>query len=230
MNMNGIEKLTQQISAEAQSEIDALLAEAQAKADAIAADYAQRADKAAADILSKGEAAAAQREERLVSMAAMEGRKDLLAAKQQVLNKAFDLALEQLCTLPEEEYVSLLGKLAAQAARTGREEVILSQKDRTRYGKQIVTAANEILAKAVAPKLPDEVTETKAGALLDKVVTGASALLAGTGMLTLSQQTRPIRGGVILSDGDVEVNCAFETLVRLQRSAISGDVAGVLFT
>lgn len=227
--MNGIEKLTQQISADAQAEIDALLADAQAKADAITADYAQRAEKAAADVLSKGEDAAAQREERLLSMAAMEGRKELLAAKQEMVSKAFDLALEKLCALPDEEYVALLAKLAVAAATTGREQLIFSQKDRTRVGKAVVTAANEILAKAVAPKLPNEVTDTKAGSILDKVVTGASALLAGTGMLTLSEQTRPIRGGFILSDGDVEVNCAFETLVRLQRSEISGDVADVLF-
>ena len=227
--MNGIEKLTQQISADAQAEIDALLADAQAKADAITADYAQRAEKAAADALSKGEAAAAQREERLLSMAAMEGRKELLAAKQEMVSKAFDLALEKLCALPDEEYVALLAKLAVASATTGREQLIFSQKDRTRVGKAVVTAANEMLAKAVAPKLPNEVTDTKAGSILDKVVTGASALLAGTGMLTLSEQTRPIRGGFILSDGDVEVNCAFETLVRLQRSEISGDVADVLF-
>lgn len=227
--MNGIEKLTQQISADAQAEIDALLADAQAKADAITADYAQRAEKAAADVLSKGEDAAAQREERLLSMAAMEGRKELLAAKQEMVSKAFDLALEKLCALPDEEYVALLARLAVAAATTGREQLIFSQKDRTRVGKAVVTAANEMLAKAVAPKLPNEVTDTKAGSILDKVVTGASALLAGTGMLTLSEQTRPIRGGFILSDGDVEVNCAFETLVRLQRSEISGDVADVLF-
>lgn len=227
--MNGIEKLTQQISADAQAEIDALLADAQAKADAITADYAQRAEKAAADVLSKGEDAAAQREERLLSMAAMEGRKELLAAKQEMVGKAFDLALEKLCSLPDEEYVALLTRLAISASTTGREQLIFSQKDRTRVGKAVVTAANEILAKAVAPKLPDEVTDTKAGSILDKVVTGASALLAGTGMLTLSEQTRPIRGGFILSDGDVEVNCAFETLVRLQRVEISGDVADVLF-
>lgn len=227
--MNGIEKLTQQINADAQTEIDAVLAEAQAKADAITADYAQRAEKAAADILNRGKDAAAQREERLLSMAAMEGRKELLAAKQDMLGKAFDLALEKLCALPDEEYVALLAKLAAAASTTGREQLIFSQKDRTRVGKAVVTAANEILAKAVAPKLPDEVTETKAGSILDKVVTGASALLAGTGMLTLSEQTRPIRGGFILSDGDVEVNCAFETLVRLQRGEISGAVADVLF-
>lgn len=194
--MNGIEKLTARLNADAQAEIDQILAAAKAEADAVAADYAQRAEKAAADIIAKGTSAAQQREERLISMAGMEGRKDLLAAKQEMVGKAFDLALEQLCALPDAEYVAMLVKLALPAVVTGREQMIFSQKDRTRVGKAVVTAVNEALPN---------------------------------GSLTLSEQTRPMRGGFILSDGDVEVNCAFETLVRLQRSEISGDVAKALF-
>ena len=66
-------------------------------------------------------------------------------------------------------------------------------------------------------------------ALVDKVVTGVSALAQGTGMLTLAEETRPIQGGFILLDGKVEVNCAFETLVRLQRTEMAAQVAAALF-
>ena len=194
--MNGIEKLTQQINADAQVEIDALLAEGKAKAEAVAAEFAQRAEKAAADILAKGEIAAAQREERLVSMAAMEGRKELLAAKQDMVGKALDLALDKLCALPQDEYVALLAKLAVGASVTGKEQMIFNRQDHDQVGKAVVDAAN--------------------------------AALSG-GKMTLSEQTQPMRGGFILSDGDVEVNCAFETLVRLQRGEISGEVADILF-
>lgn len=38
-----------------------------------------------------------------------------------------------------------------------------------------------------------------------------------------------IRGGLILSDGDVEVNCTFETLVRLLRGEMDRTVVEVLF-
>lgn len=194
--MNGIEKLTQQITADAQVEIDAILAEAREKADAVTADYTQRAEKAAAERLAKGTEAAAQREERLIAMADMERRKDLLAAKQEMVGKAFDKALEQLCNLSDGEYVAMLTKLAVAASNSGKEQLIFSQKDRTRVGKDVVIAANEALEN---------------------------------GNLTLSEQTRPMRGGFILSDGAIEVNCTFETLVRLQRGEIAGEVASVLF-
>ena len=149
----------------------------------------------------------------------------MLAAKQEVIEEAFQRAHKQLLTLPTDKYIELLADLAVQASTTGKEKLIFSPSDRAQLGKAVVMAANEKLAKAVAPKLP----ESKAGGILDKVVTGASAVLNGTGMLTLAEETRPMDGGFILSDGAVEVNCTFDTLIRLQRGALSGEVAKVLF-
>ena len=227
--MNGIEKITQRIDQDAQAEIDKILGDARSQAVEILARYEEQARKESQEILARGEKNAAEREERLASVAQMEAKKLTLATKQEMLDKAFELALDRLVSLPDDEYVALLADLAVRAATTGREQLIFSQKDRTRVGKQVVAAANEKLVKAVSPELPESLADSKAGAILDKVVSGASALLAGTGMLTLSEETRPLRGGFILSDGDVEVNCAFETLVRLQRGEISGEVAKVLF-
>jgi len=227
--MNGLDKITARIGADAQAQADAVLAEAREKADAAAAQWADRAQKESADLLSRGEKNAAERAERLASVAQMEGRKLLLSAKQEMIGRAFDKALEQLLALPEAEYVDLLAGMCAKAAVTGREEVIFSPKDRDKVGKTVVAKANEILAKNVAPKLPEEITGSKAGAILDKVVTGASALLAGTGLLTVAEETRDIPGGFILADEGVEVNCAFDTLVRLARPELERQVAGVLF-
>ncbi len=227
--MNGIEKITAKIAADAQAEADAILAQARAEADATAGQWAERAEKERADLLARGEKSAAERVVRMESVAQLEGRKLLLGAKQEMLSQAFDKALEALLALPEEEYIDLLAGLCARAASTGREEVIFSPQDQKRVGKQVCAKANELLAKAVAPKLPDEVTDTPAGAILDKVVTAGSALLSGTGMLTVSQETRPIRGGFILASEGVEVNCAFETLVRLIRPEIERQVAQTLF-
>ena len=138
----------------------------------------------------------ALREERLSHAAILAARNLRLSTEQEMRERAFAAALKQLSELPDGEYVGLLAGLAAEASSTGREEVILSQKDRARYGKQVVTQANERL---------------------------------GDGHLTLSVQTRPIRGGLILSDGDVEVNCTFETLVRLLRGEMDRTVVEVLF-
>lgn len=227
--MNGIEKITARIGQDGQKEVDALLAEARAKADEITAKAKADAQAAGDEVIAQGRRAAAEREDRMASTAQMECRKAVLAAKQDVIEEAFQQAHKQLLALPREDYVALLADLAVKASVTGKEKLIFSAEDRAQVGKTVVAAANEKLARAVAPKLPDEVTGSKAGAILDKVVTGASAVLNGTAMLTLAEETRPMDGGFILSDGAVEVNCTFDTLIRLQRGALAGEVAKVLF-
>lgn len=227
--MNGIQNITAKIETDAQQEISAILDEARAQAAEITAKYEAQAKAEAEEVLNRGQKAALERGERLASVTQLECRKANLAVKQAVIEEAFELALKKLRELPEDRYVELLADLAVEASSTGREKLIFSQADRARVGKAVVIAANEKLARASAPKLPDEVTDSRAGALLDKVVTGASAILNGTAMLTLSEETRPINGGFILSDGAVEVNCSFETLVRMKKSEITGEVSAVLF-
>ena len=61
----------------------------------------------------------------------------------------------------------------------------------------------------------------------------ANDLLAKKGLpgkLTVSADTRPISGGVIVRQGNIEVNCAVETLVQLRRSELASQVAEILFS
>ena len=160
----------------------------------------------------------------------METKKLELAAKQEVLGEAFDLALDKLCSLPEQEYIALLTRLALEASTTGKEQLVFSPKDRSQVGKQVVVAANEALVKEVTPELPNALSDSKVGAFLGKVVNTAAAQITGTGLLSLSEETRPIRGGFILVDGAVETNCSFETLIRLQREKLEKETADILFS
>lgn len=228
--MEGIEKITAKIVQDAQAEIARMNQETDEKVRSIAEAAQAQADKETADTLARGQRAAQERLERLKSAAKMEQRKLELAARQEMLAQAFDLALEKLCSLPEEAYVQLLTRLVLEASTTGKEQLVFSPQDRARVGKQVVVAANEAMVKQVAPELPDAITDTKVGAFLGKVVNSTTAMVTGTGMLTLSEETRPMKGGFVLVDGDVEVNCAFETLVRLQREKLEKDVDQVLFS
>ena len=227
--MEGIEKITAKIAQDAQADISRMMAETEEKVRSILDTAASQAKQEAGEIVERGRNAAKERLERLSSASQMERRKLELAAKQEVLGEAFDLALEKLCTLPEKEYIDLLTKLALEASASGREKLIFSRKDRNKVGKQVVMAANEALVKERAPGLPEEVTKSKVGALVGKLVHNTTAAVTGAGMLTLAEETREIKGGFIMVDGDVEINCAFETLVRLQREKMEKKVAGALF-
>ena len=96
--MNGIEKITQRIETDTQAEIDRILGDARAEAGDITGRYQAQAKEEAAELSAKNQKAAAEREERLVSTAQMEARKVGLAAKQEMVEKAYELALEKLCS------------------------------------------------------------------------------------------------------------------------------------
>ena len=225
--MNGIDKITARISADTQAEIDRVLGDANAQAAAIAAKYRAQAQAEDAELRAKSQRAAAEREERLVSGAQMEARKTILTVKQEMVEQAYRRALEKLCSLPREQYVELLAAMLVQASSTGKEEVVFSPEDRDGAGKAAVARANELLAKAAAPELP--LGDGAVASFLNRVAAGVSALAQGTAMLTVSEETRPIRGGFILKNGRIEVNCAFETMIRAERERTAGAVAKLLF-
>ena len=229
--MNGIEKITARIETDAKAEVAEILREAEEKAAAIREQYKAQAAAEAKAAGAAGKEAAQRQAERLESAAQMEAKKRLLAAKQACLNEAFDKAQEKLLALDEGEYAQLLARMAVKAAKTGKEEILLNAKDRERVGPQVVAWANTLLAEAAAPKAAEKAGKVggKAGAVLSAVVTGASALLQGTAQLTLSQETREMAGGLTLRDGNVEVNCAFETQLRVLREEMAAQVAGILF-
>lgn len=230
--MNGIEKITARIETDAKAEVAEILREAEEKAAAIREQYKAQAQAEAKAAEAAGKEAAQRQAERLESAAQMEAKKRLLAAKQACLNDAFDKAQEKLLALDEGEYAQLLAKTAVKASKTGKEEIILNAKDRERVGPQVVAWANTLLAEAAAPKAAEKAGKVggKAGAVLSAVVTGANALLQGTAQLTLAQDTREMAGGLMLRDGNVEVNCAFETQLRVLREEMAAQVAEILFS
>lgn len=198
--MNGIEKITDRIAVDADQEAKALLDSAKKQAAEITASYEALAQSNYDEAIAKGKADAADRIERLASVADLDARKLRLQNKQALLEKAFSQALEKLQALPEDQYVALLAKLAAEGCSTGKESLVLSTTDKDRYGQRVVTAANALLVKS-----------------------------GKTGALTLSEESREFSGGLYIKDGNIENNCTFPTIIRMLREQMAGDVAKVLF-
>ena len=132
--------------------------------------------------------------------ARLEAKKSILGMKQETVSRAFDLARERIAELPERDYIAFLAREAAEAAITGQEEVIFCERDRKSVGAKAVKAANELLSARGVP-----------------------------GTLTLSDDTREMSGGLMLKQGDIEVNCTVDTLLDLSRGELAAQVAQVLF-
>ncbi|MCI6990590.1 MAG: V-type ATP synthase subunit E family protein, partial [Clostridiales bacterium] len=99
--MNGIEKITDRITQDTQAEIQALLTQAQQQAEQIVADCQAEAERIRTEILEKGQQELAAHRARLESMNQLDERKAVLAAKQAMVEEAFEAAIVRLCALPE---------------------------------------------------------------------------------------------------------------------------------
>ena len=163
--MKGTEKIIAHIQADAAAQADAILAQAEKQCADIREGYERKAKDAYAEKIRAGVKANQDRLESVERLARMEGRKSVLALKQDMVSKSFDMAVDKLVELPEEQYVELLAKLAAQASVTGDEQVVLNARDREKIGPAVVAAAN---AKLNGGKLTlsDETGAFKGGLLL----------------------------------------------------------------
>jgi len=198
--MNGIDKITARIRDDAKTESEAALAEARREVEEILKDFDKEAASRAEETARRGALQADEQYKRRESIADLEARKKVLEAKQDMLDTAFARVPEAINSLPDEKYISFLSNLAALHSRSGTEQVLLSADDVDKYGGAVIAAANKALKAQGKPA-----------------------------SLTLSGESADIDGGLILREGDIEVNCAIGTILQFIREEISGEVANVLF-
>jgi V/A-type H+-transporting ATPase subunit E len=198
--MAGVEALKKRIHQRAEEEAQAVKAEAQTQADEILAKAKAKAEGEQAAIAAKAEQDAGERRRRVLAVAAMQARREELKTKEELIDKAFALALQQLRELPADKYQQLLRPIIVNAVETGTEQVVVAPHDKERLGADFIASVNQEL-KAQGKK----------------------------GELTLSPETRPLEGGFVLSAGGVENNYSFELILKLSRDELEQEIAAVLF-
>jgi len=162
--MNGMEKITARMKEDAARSLSELNAQTEQELRRIREESAARAEKERETADERAHLAAQERYERLCSAAEMETRKLTLSAKQKVLAETYDRALEILCSMPREEYLSLLVRLLKAAGGKGDEKIALSAKDRDEMGETLVERANKELNAHYT--LVGEAADIRAGLVL----------------------------------------------------------------
>lgn len=162
--MNGMEKITARMKEDAARSLSELNAQTEQELRRIREESAARAEKERETAGGHAHLAAQERYERLSSAAEMETRKLTLSAKQEVLAETYDRALEILCSMPREEYLSLLVHLLKAAGGKGDEKIALSAKDRDEMGETLVERANKELNAHYT--LAGEAADIRAGLVL----------------------------------------------------------------
>ena len=165
--MDGIEKIIERINAAAAEECAAIAQKAEDECTAIRGEYEKKLQAAYETAIYNGEREINLDTDRLVRNARLDARKELLLAKQNILDGAFQAAKQKLLELPEDQYIAWLASLACQASE-GSGEIILSSRDRG-LGEKLLAKANEALAakgKKAELRLSDETRDIDAGFVL----------------------------------------------------------------
>lgn len=199
--MAGAEKIVERILADARQHAAAIKAEAEEKAAGIIEKARSEAEKSRRRILDKARATAEERRRRILTIAELEGRKAVLAAKEALLEEAFATALKNLRELDTPSYQQVIRSLLLRSVRTGSEEVVISPEDQDRLTPEFITSVNQEIRLRTRGK-----------------------------GLTLASERRPLGGGgFVLRSGGVEINNSFAALLAMQREELEPEVAAVLF-
>ena len=196
----GVEALKERIRQRAEEEAQAITAEAEKQAAETMTKAQATAEKERADILAAAETEAGERKRRALAMAAMQARRQELKTKEELIDEAFDLAIQNLQQLPADKYQELIKPLILGAVETGTELVVVGEQDKKRIDNEFINSLNKELK-----------TQGK------------------TGELELSKETRQLAGGFILSADGVENNYSFELILKLSRDELEPEVANILF-
>ena len=162
--MNGMEKITARMEADAARSLSELNGQTEHQLREMRQESEKRAEQEREALSQRAKQAVQERYERLCSAAEMETRKLTLSAQQAVLAEAYDRALEILCSMPREEYLSLLVRLLKAAGGKGDEKIALSAKDRDEMGETLVERANKELNAHYT--LAGEAADIRAGLVL----------------------------------------------------------------
>lgn len=198
--MKGTEKIIAHIRADGDAEAKKIIDAASKQAEEKRAESFKAALSEYEKLMQAGNAECEDILSGSRRIADMEAKKSVLSVKQEMISAAFDAAREEIVNMPRDKYTQFLARMAAEAAASGMEEIVLNARDKAEVGKSVCKAANELLSAKGTP-----------------------------GKLTVSEDTADISGGVIVRFGGIETNCSIDALIRQRRSGLSTEVAAAMF-
>ena len=197
--MKGTEKIIAHIRADGDAEAKKIIDAASKQAEEKRAESFKAALSEYEKLMQAGNAECEDILSGSRRIAEMEAKKSVLSVKQEMISAAFDAAREEIVNMPRDKYTQFLARMAAEAAASGMEEIVLNARDKAEVGKSVCKAANELLSAKGTP-----------------------------GKLTVSEDTADISGGVIVRFGGIETNCSIDALIRQRRSGLSTEVAAAM--
>lgn len=195
-----IDNIVTKIAADAKEQAAQTLRSAEERARDLEQKAEVRLEKQREEARRATSAEAEQLRERMLRMAALQEKKDALVMKREVVDQAFDAALQRLMDMPREDARKLSLSLLLESAQ-GDEAFLFGPGDEDLYDGAFLQSANEALKAA-----------------------------GKAGTLHYEPQRLAKRGGFVLRRAGMQMEMTWEMVLRVRRDALEADVANMLFT
>ena len=145
--MSGADKIIEKILNDAKEASEAAVESARSSAEQQVAKAIAKAEKQAQEQVAKSEDEAKEIKRRMMSVAELEGRKNILSCKQEVIEETFEAAKDTLSKLAVEPYRELVKKMLLENVQ-GEDEISIAEKDKNVFSDEFIAEINDELAKA----------------------------------------------------------------------------------
>ena len=193
--------LISKIIKKAEVERDAILSEGEEKLRRLTKEANDASEKRCAEMLAAAEADAADILRTGALTDQLDRRKCILHAKKEAVDMAFDLALQKLIALPEDNYLHFMQSLIAANAPAGNFLLKISEKDRALYTPEVLRSIEDAVSKK----------------------TGANVSIG------ICDEAAHIAGGAVIVFDTYDIDLSFEEILSNTRERIEADIADILF-
>lgn len=191
--------ITSKILEDARQSASQTLKEADERAQKLREDNDRRAEESSNEAMEQARKDCADLRDRMLRMAELDQRKELLSMKRAVIDAAFDEALSNMRSMPAEKARAFMERTLLSLSE-GDEGVIVSKGDENVFDESFVARMNDLLKGA-----------------------------GKAGNLSLTGEVRDVGGGILLRRGGMEVNLTYPSIVSERRPELEAEVAGILF-
>ncbi|MDO4547123.1 MAG: V-type ATP synthase subunit E family protein [Clostridia bacterium] len=139
--------ITARIIEDANLQAERTLAEARVKAEKMQAEFEAELEKKQKDSEAQTEKQISDMRDRMLRMAQLDQKKQMLAVKREVIDMAFEDALERMYKMPADKKREYIKKLIIESAEGG-EMVIPSKPDEAVFDEGFMAQVNEAVQKA----------------------------------------------------------------------------------
>lgn len=202
-----IKKITEKIINDAEEIKRIRLEEAKKQCERILSEAEAKAKNHIAEMSRAGEEEKSKIIERRKSVSDIDAGKVILGKKQELLDECFDAAVDRLVNLPEDEYINFLVNIGVASGMYGG-VLTFNDRDRETVAEKVVESLNRATEQRRIEKYGDKPYSER---------------------FTIREVTEPITGGYWIRYRMTYADNTIGSLVKLRKSLLAAEVAGILF-